>query len=288
MTCTKQCIVPVIAAIFFVLLPAVCHGLAVMSVDLGNEWIKIGIVSPGKPMEIILNSDSGRKTPLSVAFRDGERYFGDASLSTGIRFPDKTFDYLLDLTGKKTDHPLVQKHVKRFPWLKITPHPSRETVILNHPDGMSFSPEELIAMVLQKAKSFAETAAASGSGTKQIINDVVITVPPYFSQAERRSIIQAAQLAGLTVLQLMDTNAAVALNYAVFRVADFNETRPVNVLFYDMGSTATIASVVQYQIVKNKDRGYVSIWKAPRTTFPQVPVLILILCLCLCPVTMRF
>ena len=197
------------------------------------------------------------KTPLSVAFRDGERYFGDASLSTGVRFPDKTFDYLLDLIGKKIDNPLVQRHLKRFPWLDVKPHSSKETVILEHPDGMSFTPEELLAMILQKAKVFAETAAASGAGSKQVISDVVITVPPYFSQAERRSILQAAQLAGLTVLQLMNSNTAVALNYAVFRVADFNETKPVNVLFYDMGSTGTIASVVQYQIVKSKERGFV-------------------------------
>lgn len=57
-------------------------GAAVMSVDLGNEWIKVAIVSPGKPMEIVLNTDSARKTPLIVAFRDGERFFGEAALTT--------------------------------------------------------------------------------------------------------------------------------------------------------------------------------------------------------------
>lgn len=58
------------------------HGLAVMSIDLGSESLKIAIVSPGKPMEIILNTDSQRKTPLAVAFRDGDRLFGEAALTT--------------------------------------------------------------------------------------------------------------------------------------------------------------------------------------------------------------
>lgn len=53
-----------------------------MSIDLGAESLKIAIVSPGKPMEIILNTDSQRKTPLAVAFRDGDRLFGEAALTT--------------------------------------------------------------------------------------------------------------------------------------------------------------------------------------------------------------
>ena len=55
---------------------------------------------------------------------------------------DKTFDYLLDLIGKKIDNPLVQRHLKRFPWLNVKPHSSKESVILEHPDGLSFTPEE--------------------------------------------------------------------------------------------------------------------------------------------------
>ena len=53
-----------------------------MSIDLGNEWIKVAIVSPGKPMEVALNTDSSRKTPFIVAFRNGERHFGEAALTT--------------------------------------------------------------------------------------------------------------------------------------------------------------------------------------------------------------
>ena len=203
-------------------------------------------------MEIILNSDSSRKTPLSVSFRDGERFFGDASLVTTTRFPEKSFDYLLDLVGKKIDNPLVERHLKSFPFRKIQPHSSKESVLLEHPDGMTFSPEELLAMILESARSYAESAA--GRGTK--ITEAVVTVPPYFTQSERRSILRAIDLAGLRCLQLINSNTAVALNYGVFRVNDFNESSSSNVLFYDMGATSTVASLVSYQVIKTKERGY--------------------------------
>ena len=55
--------------------------LAVMSVDLGHEFLKIAIVKPGVPMEIALNKEGRRKTANIVGFKDGERLFGDAALS---------------------------------------------------------------------------------------------------------------------------------------------------------------------------------------------------------------
>lgn len=50
-----------------------------MSIDLGSEFIKIGLVKPGVPMEIVLNKESRRKTPNIVALRNGERFFGDVA-----------------------------------------------------------------------------------------------------------------------------------------------------------------------------------------------------------------
>lgn len=81
---------------------------AVISIDLGSEWMKIGIVSPGVPMEIVLNKESKRKTPAVVAFRDDVRTFGEDAVTVGVRFPKNSYKYLLDLLGKPYDHPLVQ------------------------------------------------------------------------------------------------------------------------------------------------------------------------------------
>lgn len=63
--------------------------------------------------------------------------------------------------------------------------------------------------------------------TEQAIKDAVITVPAFFNQAERRAVLQAAQIAGLKVLQLINDNTAVALNYGVFRRKDINSTAQV-------------------------------------------------------------
>lgn len=63
--------------------------------------------------------------------------------------------------------------------------------------------------------------------TEQTVKDAVITVPAYFNQAERRAVLQAAHMAGLKVLQLINDNSAVALNYGVFRRKDINTTAQV-------------------------------------------------------------
>lgn len=64
--------------------------------------------------------------------------------------------------------------------------------------------------------------------TEQPIKDTVITVPAFFNQAERRAVLHAAQMAGLKVLQLINDNTAVALNYGVFRRKDIDSTAKVS------------------------------------------------------------
>ncbi|XP_054262425.1 hypoxia up-regulated protein 1 [Macrosteles quadrilineatus] len=234
-------------------------GVAVMSVDLGTEWMKVAIVSPGVPMEIALNKESKRKTPVVVSFRDGERTFGEDAQTVGIRFPQNSYTYLLDLVGKTVDNPMVKLFQKRFPYYNIVPDPVRGTVVFQHDSETTYSVEELIAMIFHKARHFAQTSA------NQAINEAVLTVPGYFNQAERRAILQAAQLADLKVLQLINDYTAVALNYGIFRRKDFNETAQY-VMFYDMGASSTTATVVSYQMVKVKDKGIVE-------THPQVAIL---------------
>ena len=71
----------------------------------------------------------------------------------------------------------------------------------------------------------------------------VLTVPSYYCQAERRSLIRAAEMAGLEVIQLINTGSAVGLNFGIFRHNVFNET-PLYYLFFDVGFSDTIATVV--------------------------------------------
>lgn len=65
-------------------------------------------MSPGVPMEIALNKESKRKTPAVLAFRDGNRIFGEDAQTIGLRFPDKSYFYVLDLLGKTINNNLVK------------------------------------------------------------------------------------------------------------------------------------------------------------------------------------
>lgn len=235
------------------------NGVAVMSVDLGSEWMKIGIVSPGVPMEIVLNKESKRKTPAVVSFRDNVRTFGEEAQNVGIRFPKNTYSYLIDLLAKDINHPIVKLYQKRFPYYNIIEDSQRGTILFQHDDNTVYSPEELIAQLLSKAKEFAEQSA------EQPIKECVLTVPGYFNQAERKALLQAAHLANLKVLQLINDYTAVALNYGIFRSKDFNETAQY-LMFFDMGATSTTATVVSYQTIKTKERGFLE-------THPQLTVI---------------
>ncbi|XP_012264301.2 hypoxia up-regulated protein 1 isoform X2 [Athalia rosae] len=235
------------------------HGVAVMSIDIGSEWMKVAIVSPGVPMEIALNKESKRKTPVTIAFRNEERTFGEDAQVVAVRFPKNSYSYILDLLGKPIDHPLVQLYQKRFPYYDIVADDERGTIIFKHDEETSYTPEELLAQFLHKGKEFAETSAG------QKINEAVITVPGFFNQAERKALLQAADLAGLKVLQLINDYTAVALNYGIFRRKEINETTQY-IMFFDMGASSTTATVVGYQNVKTKEKGFVE-------TNPQVSIL---------------
>merc|ERR1719211_560873 len=176
-----------------------------------------------------------------------------------VKKPKYCYAYLLDLLGKKVDHPIVTAYKARFPQYEIEADPIRGTVIFRHDSETTYSVEELLGMILSHAKTQAETF------TEQPIKDAVITVPVFFNQVERLALVAAAQLGGLNVLQLMNNPMAVALNYGMFRRKEINGTVK-HIMLYDMGAGATTATVIGYQIVKTKDRGFAE-------THPQAQVL---------------
>ncbi|XP_032057716.1 hypoxia up-regulated protein 1 [Aythya fuligula] len=222
--------------------------LAVMSVDVGSESMKIAIVKPGVPMEIVLNKESRRKTPVAVALKENERLFGDSALGMSIRTPKVAFRYFQDLLGKQMNNPQVALYRTRFPEHELVEDEKRQTVIFKLSQAVQYSPEEMLGMVLNYSRGLAEEFA------EQPIKDAVITVPAYFNQAERRAVLHAARMADLKVLQLINDNTAVALNYGVFRRKDINATAQ-NIMFYDMGAGSTVCTIVTYQTVKTKDSG---------------------------------
>ncbi|XP_011908446.1 PREDICTED: hypoxia up-regulated protein 1 isoform X3 [Cercocebus atys] len=237
-----------LVAVLLADLLALSDTLAVMSVDLGSESMKVAIVKPGVPMEIVLNKESRRKTPVIVTLKENERFFGDSAASMAIKNPKATLRYFQHLLGKQADNPHVALYQARFPEHELTFDPQRQTVHFQISPQLQFSPEEVLGMVLNYSRSLAEDFA------EQPIKDAVITVPVFFNQAERRAVLQAARMAGLKVLQLINDNTAAALSYGVFRRKDINTTAQ-NIMFYDMGSGSTVCTIVTYQMVKTKEAG---------------------------------
>lgn len=227
---------------------ALSDTLAVMSVDLGSESMKVAIVKPGVPMEIVLNKESRRKTPVMVTLKENERFFGDSAAGMAIKNPKATLRYFQHLLGKQADNPHVALYRARFPEHELSFDPQRQTVHFQISPQLQFSPEEVLGMILNYSRSLAEDFA------EQPIKDAVITVPAFFNQAERRAVLQAARMAGLKVLQLINDNTATALSYGVFRRKDINTTAQ-NIMFYDMGSGSTVCTIVTYQTVKTKEAG---------------------------------
>nr|AAH19785.1 Hyou1 protein [Mus musculus] len=237
-----------LVAVLLADLLALSDTLAVMSVDLGSESMKVAIVKPGVPMEIVLNKESRRKTPVTVTLKENERFLGDSAAGMAIKNPKATLRYFQHLLGKQADNPHVALYRSRFPEHELIVDPQRQTVRFQISPQLQFSPEEVLGMVLNYSRSLAEDFA------EQPIKDAVITVPAFFNQAERRAVLQAARMAGLKVLQLINDNTATALSYGVFRRKDINSTAQ-NVMFYDMGSGSTVCTIVTYQTVKTKEAG---------------------------------
>ncbi|XP_059664815.1 heat shock 70 kDa protein 17 [Cornus florida] len=246
--------VGLLLSLFLFLIPNPSES-AVLSIDLGSEWLKVAVVNlkPGQsPISVAINEMSKRKSPALVAFHGGNRLIGEEAAGLVARYPQKVYSHVRDFIGKP------YSHVKKFLDSMYLPfeivEDSRGVAgfkVIDDDGGDGggptvYSPEELAAMLLSYALKLAE------SHSKVPIKDAVITVPPYFGQAERKALIQAAQLAGLNVLSLLHEHSGAALQYGIDK--DFsNGSR--HVVFYDMGASSTYAALVYFSAYNVKEYG---------------------------------
>ncbi|VIO86643.1 Uncharacterized protein BM_BM5992 [Brugia malayi] len=221
--------------------------LAAMSIDFGSQWIKMALVKPGVPMEMVLNEEAHRKTPNLIIVKDNERLFGDAALAYSVKYWKNSFTHLVDLLGKKINNPIISLYKQRFPHLKFIVDDARD-VLQFDVDGENYSIESIVAMILKRCREVVEKFA------KQPVRDVVITVPVFFNQAERRALVAAAKIAELNLLQLLNDHTAAGLNYGAFRRREITENAQT-LLIYDVGATKVTASVLEYVLVEEKKRG---------------------------------
>uniref|UniRef100_A0A7S2EWC0 Uncharacterized protein n=1 Tax=Trieres chinensis TaxID=1514140 RepID=A0A7S2EWC0_TRICV len=224
------------------LLPPPVSSKAILGVDLGSLYMKVALVQRNSPLEIVTNLHSKRKTEVMVLFDQGTRFFGADANSMVARKPLLTPSSLGVMLGRGHDHPTVKVLAERHYPITPTYNETRFGACLKI-DGKEFTPEELVAMILSHAK---DITAAFGVNT---VKDCVLTVPSFYTQHERRALLDASALADLNVLALIDENTAAALHFGIDRI----DEEPKTALFYNMGASALQVSVVRYFSYERKD-----------------------------------
>jgi len=226
---------------------------ALIGIDYGNEFFKVSMIQPGKPIEIVSNIHSKRKTDTAVSFFEPVRVFGSDALNHDLKAKKKVYvntNAALGYHMKSKDENVLNFDQKFYPADKIGFNETRQSVSFPILADRGMHPEELHAHLLSHAKEIAETANDGG-----VITEGVITIPANFNQRQRQAIVHAAEIAGLSVTLIPTTTAA-----AIQRALDWKSNSTQQYLFYNMGSRSTEACVFEYS---NRETGMVAGRTAP-------------------------
>ena len=178
----------------------------IIGIDLGTTNSCVAVFEGGEPT-VITNSEGARTTPSVVAFsKTGERMVGQVAKRQGITNPDRTIMSIKREMG-----------------------PSHTVEI----DGKKYTPQEISAMILQKLKADAEAYLGCP------VNQAVITVPAYFSDAQRQATKDAGKIAGLEVLRIINEPTAAALAYGMDKEAE------QKIMIFDLGGGTFDVSLLE-------------------------------------------
>ena len=197
-----------------------------IGIDLGTTYSCVGVWQNDR-VEIIANDQGNRTTPSYVAFTENnERLIGDAAKNQTAMNPKNTVFDAKRLIGRKFSDQQVQDDMKDWSY-KVIPGPSDKPMIEVEFNGETkqFAAEEISSMVLIKMKEVAE----SYLGKK--VTDAVVTVPAYFNDSQRQATKDAATIAGLNCLRIINEPTAAAIAYGL----DKNKEDDTNVLIFDLG-----------------------------------------------------
>ena len=178
----------------------------IIGIDLGTTNSCVAVLEGGEPV-VIANAEGARTTPSVVAFaKTGERMVGQVAKRQAVTNPDRTISSIKREMGSNY----------------------RVTV-----DGKSYTPQEISAMVLQKLKADAEAYLG------QTVTEAVITVPAYFTDAQRQATKDAGKIAGLEVKRIINEPTAAALAYGLDKETD------QKIMVYDLGGGTFDVSVLE-------------------------------------------
>ncbi|KAK2873587.1 Heat shock protein hsp88 [Arthroderma sp. PD_2] len=215
--------------------------MSVVGIDFGALSTKIG-VARNKGIDIVTNEVSNRSTPSLVGFGPKSRYIGESAKTQEISNLKNTVGSLKLLVGRQFSDPDVQLE-QDFCTAKLADVNGEAGAEVNYMGKKEqFSATQLVAMYLTKIKA---TASAE---LKLPVSDVVLSVPPWFTDAQRRALIDSASIAGLNMLRLINDTTAIALGYGITKLdLPVEGETPRRVAFVDIGHCNYTCAVVEFK-----------------------------------------
>ena len=201
----------------------------IIGIDLGTTNSCVAVMEGNEPV-VVANSEGKRTTPSIVAFIDGgERKIGDPAKRQAVTNPHKTVYSIKRFMGETYDR--VSKEIERMPYKVAKGDNNTPRVDI---DGRLYTPQEISAMVLQKMKKTAEDYLG------QEVTEAVITVPAYFSDAQRQATKEAGEIAGLTVRRIVNEPTAAALAYGLDKA-----NKDMKIAVFDLGGGTFDISILE-------------------------------------------
>ena len=206
----------------------------IIGIDLATTFSVVGVWK-NNTVEIFTNDVGNKSTPSYVAFTETERLVGDAAKNQAAMNPTNTIYDVKRLIGRKFSDPIVQQDMKLWPFKVVEGKGDKPLIEVEFQKTIKqYSAEELSAMILAKMKQIAETALGVP------ITRAVITCPAYFNDAQRQATKDAAIIAGLDPLRILNEPTAAALCYGL----DKKTEEEKNILIYDLGGGTFDVSIL--------------------------------------------
>uniref|UniRef100_A0A3P8UMS3 Heat shock protein family A (Hsp70) member 4 like n=1 Tax=Cynoglossus semilaevis TaxID=244447 RepID=A0A3P8UMS3_CYNSE len=221
--------------------------MSVVGIDLGFQNCYIAVARSGG-IETIANEYSDRCTPACVSLATKNRMIGNAAKSQVITNFKNTVHGFKRFHARPFDDLFVQTEKPKLPYSLCKLVNGNTGVKVRYLDeDKVFTVEQITGMLLTKLKETSESAL------KKPVVDCVISVPGFFTDSERRSVLDATQIAGLNCLRLINDTTAVALAYGIYKQdLPTPEERPRNVVFVDMGHSSFQVSITAFNKGKLK------------------------------------
>uniref|UniRef100_A0A3Q2U1X0 Heat shock protein 4a n=1 Tax=Fundulus heteroclitus TaxID=8078 RepID=A0A3Q2U1X0_FUNHE len=221
--------------------------MSVVGFDLGFQSCYVAVARAGG-IETVANEYSDRCTPSFISFGPRNRLIGAAAKSQVVTNCKNTVQGFKRFHGRAFSDPIVQAAKSNLVYdLAQMPSGATGIKVMYMEEERVFSVEQITGMLLTKLKETAESAL------KKPVVDCVISVPSYFTDPERRSVMDAAQIAGLNCLRLMNETTAVSLAYGIYKQdLPAAEEKPRIVVFVDLGHSGYQVSVCAFNKGKLK------------------------------------